>query len=60
MKLNPTIKYFAHLWLQFKESLAVLIALNAYLSTYCNNIIVCILLACVHGMDIIIKGCLKV
>ena len=30
-KHNPTIKYFAYLWLQFKESLLLLTALHTYL-----------------------------
>ena len=51
IKVNPTIKIFAYLWLQLKESLSVLIALNACLGTYY------VLLVCLHG--VYNKGLLK-
>ena len=59
--LNPTIKYFAYLWLQLKESLAVLTALNTYLRYLFITIyvIVWVLLVCMSYNKRLLK-CLNI
>ena len=50
-KIKPTMKYFAYLWLQLKESLAVDSFECLFKVLTCNyvGIIVCVLLVCLHG-----------